>query len=241
MASAYLLISHGSRDPRPEIAMRHLAMLLCRKIQAYLARSDVLVGAAYLELHPKPLHEQIRQFATEAIASGCHCLKIIPLFLLPGVHVMEDIPDEVALAKQLLSREIEVHLQPHLGSYPGLERLLVGQLADITSSAKILVAHGSRRPGSEQPVEALASVLGAVTAFWSHPPSLESRVKELITAGYKQIAILPYFLFAGGITDAIALKQQELKLLFPEVSFQLAEPLGASVELADVIWDLVER
>jgi sirohydrochlorin cobaltochelatase len=252
MASAYLLISHGSRDPRPEIAMQHLAMLLCRKLQVYwpavttgsiaiLPKSQILVGTAYLELHPQPLHEQIRQFSNQAIASGCDNLNIIPLFLLPGIHVMEDIPGEVALAKQSLNQEIEIRLQPYLGSHPGLKHLLAGQWADKASDARILIAHGSRRPGSQQPVEAIASALGAVTAFWSHPPSLESRAQELIKAGYKQILIVPYFLFSGGITDAIALKQQELKLQFPEVSFHLVEPLGASAELADLIWDLVKR
>jgi sirohydrochlorin cobaltochelatase len=251
MPSAYLLVSHGSHDPRPEIAMQHLAGLLHHKIQKYspsIVSSDrsflpdkSLVGMAYLELHPEPLHEQIRKFAKNAIALGCCSLKILPLFLLSGVHVMEDIPVEVALAEQSLAQKIKIYLQPYLGSHPGLEFLLAQQLVSMDVEGTILLAHGSRRLGSELPVEAMAASLGAVTAYWTHQPSLDSRVQELVTGGDRRIAILPYFLFNGGITDAIAGSQEKLKLLFPEVSFQLAEPLGASAELADLIWDLVEK
>ena len=66
-------------------------------------------------------------------------------------------------------------------------------------------------------------------------------MKELVSAGHQQIGILPYFLFAGGITDAIAQAVKELKAQFPNVLLHLAEPLGASAELADLILDLIEK
>jgi sirohydrochlorin cobaltochelatase len=234
MSSAYLLVSHGSRDPRPEIAMQQLAKLVCNK----LPHSEHLVGIAALEMSPQPLHEQIRQFAQSIVGSGCDRLKIVPLFLLPGVHVMTDIPAEVALAQQAFGQDMMINLQPYLGCYPGLETLLAKQMSAMKTEAWILLAHGSRRPGSQQPVETMAASVGAAAAYWSMPPSLESKVKELVAAGNKEIAILPYFLFAGGITDAIAKSIEELKLHFPAVTFQLAEPLGTSAELADLVWDL---
>ncbi|MEH2126537.1 sirohydrochlorin chelatase [Nostoc sp.] len=241
MSSAYLLLSHGSRDRRPEIAMQQLARLVCQKLS-----SEHLVGIAALEMSPQPLHEQIQQFAKSAFGDCIQSqnenrLKIVPLFLLPGVHVMTDIPAEVALAQQAAGQDTIIELQPYLGSHPNLEKLLAKQIAAIKAEAWILLAHGSSRPGSQVSVEAMAASLGAVTAYWAGPPSLESRVKELVTAGYREIAILPYFLFAGGITDAIATSIEELKLQFSAVNFQLAEPLGASAELAELIWDLTDR
>jgi sirohydrochlorin cobaltochelatase len=254
MLSAYLLVSHGSRDPRQEIAMQQLAKLVNKKLESNLQRSIIggvvsppkceLVGTAYLELKPEPLHEQIKRFAESALASGYHRLKILPLFLLPGVHVMEDIPGEVALAQQA-AEDIIIELQPYLGSHAGVEQLLAKQIAENSENCYnqgwILLTHGSRRPGSKKQVEAMAKNLKVVVAYWSVAPSLESRVKELVSAGYQKINILPYFLFAGGITDAIARSSQELKLQFPAVRFQLAEPLGASAELADLIWDLINK
>jgi sirohydrochlorin ferrochelatase len=236
MSSAYLLVSHGSRDPRPEIALQQLKELIDKN-----SKDKNLVGLAYLETRPEPLHVQIQAFADFAVASGFHNLKIIPLFLLPGVHVIEEIPAEVALAQQAVGENIVMALQPHLGSHFGLTNLLVKQMLSITADAWILLAHGSRRSGFQQPVEAMAANLGAVTAYWSVTPSLEARVQELVNAGKKKIAILPYFLFAGGITDAIAQLTETLKLKFPAVTFQLAQPLGASAELADLIWDLMDK
>ncbi|MEH2263222.1 sirohydrochlorin chelatase [Nostoc sp.] len=248
MSSAYLLVSHGSRDPRPEVAMQQLARLVCDKLpKNYNAlNSEHLVGIAALEMSPQPLHEQIQQFAKSAFGNhkpsqNQNRLKIVPLFLLPGVHVMTDIPAEVALAQQAIGEDIMIELQPYLGSHANLEKLLAKQIATIKAEAWIFLAHGSLRPGSKETVEAMAASLSAVAAYWATPPSLESRVTELVTACYKEIAILPYFLFAGGITDAIAASIEELKLQFPAVNFQLAQPLGASAELAELIWDLTDR
>ncbi|MEH2467364.1 sirohydrochlorin chelatase [Nostoc sp.] len=255
MSSAYLLVSHGSRDPRPEIAMQQLAKLVCNKLPKNHnpSYSEHLVGIAALEMSSQPLSEQIQQFAKSAFYDDCgglrlrklsqneNRLKIVPLFLLPGVHVMTDIPAEVALSQQVLAQDMIIELQPYLGSHPDLEKLLAKQIATIKAQAWILLTHGSRRPDSEKPVQAIAGSLGAVVAYWSIPSSLESRVKELVDAGYWEIAILPYFLFAGGITDAIAASIEELKLQFSAVNFQLAEPLGASAELAELIWDLIDR
>lgn len=254
MLSAYLLVSHGSRDPRQEIAMQQLAKLVNNKLESNLQKSIIggvvsppkceLVGTAYLELKPEPLHEQIKRFAQMLKANGYHRLKILPLFLLPGVHVMEDIPGEVALAQQA-AEDIIIELQPYLGSHAGVEKLLAKQIAKSSENyynqGWILLTHGSRRPGSKKQVEAMAANLGVLTAYWSVAPSLESRVKELVSADCKNITILPYFLFAGGITDAIARSELQLKLQFPAVRFQLAEPLGASAELADLIWDLIHK
>lgn len=238
MPSAYLLVSHGSRDPRPETAMQELAEMVAHKRPSH--NLENLVGIACLEVSPQPLHEQIKQFAHNAVAAGYNRLKLIPLFLLPGVHVMTDIPEEVALAQGLLAQDIIIDLQPYLGSHPSLANLLAKPMATKNSAAWILLAHGSRRPGSQESVAALAANLGALTAYWAVPSSLESRVLELVALGKQEIAILPYFLFTGGITDAIALSVEKLKLQFPSVTFHLAEPLGASAELAEIIWDLIE-
>jgi len=60
-----------------------------------------LIGTACLELSPVPLHEQIKEFGVGALAGGYNCFQVVPLFLLPGVHVIEDIPTEVAIANKL--------------------------------------------------------------------------------------------------------------------------------------------
>lgn len=237
MTSAYLLVSHGSRDPGPAMAMGWLARLVSEQ----LASNQHLMGVAALELQPQELHEQIQNFAEDALSYGCDRLVIIPLFLSPGVHVVTDIPREVNLAQETLSNKIIINLQSYLGTHPGLVKLLGQQMAALPGEGTILLAHGSRRGGALDPIEAMAENLGAITAYWSVAPGLKSRIQELVAMGNRTITILPYFLFSGGITDAIARAVEELQLLFPGVSLQLAAPLGASPELAEIIKDLIHR
>jgi sirohydrochlorin ferrochelatase len=199
------------------------------------------VGTAALELAPRPLHEQIQQFANEALSVGCNQVQLLPLFLLPGVHVMEDIPREVALALASLGQAVVLNQQPHVGAHSGLVRILASQLATIDTEAKILLSHGSRRPGGNEVVAAVAEQLGAVVAYWSVKPTLEEQLNTLAAAGHKRIAILPYFLFSGGITDAIAKMVTSLQEQFPTLQLTLAQPIGASPELADMIVDLIEE
>lgn len=263
LSSAYLLVSHGSRDPRPQAAVEQLAELLKARIESLsrvqtpssdsLRRGaqrnrtlravavnpaiEPLVGTATLELAPLPLQEQIRQFGNRAASQGVKRLLVLPLFLLPGVHVMEDIPSEVALAQQALGENLTIELLPHLGAHPSLKHLLATQMAAFNADARILLSHGSRRAGASQPVEEIAAQLSALPAYWSVSPSLKERVEELVNAEHRQIAIVPYFLFAGGITDAIAQSLEQLAEQFPTVQLSLGNPIGASAELANLILD----
>jgi sirohydrochlorin cobaltochelatase len=256
MPSAYLLVAHGSRDPRPQIAIEQLAKLIyqhksqnANKSQKHLTYKSAsnsltilepLVDVAYLELDPLPLHEQIKQTCDRAFACGYKRLQVLPLFLLAGVHVLEDIPQEVAKAQQISNPKITIDLHAHLGTHPGLIELLNEQITNAHAEVWILIAHGSRRPSAKEPIEEIARKLGAISAYWAMPPKLESRVEKLVSAGHEKIGIVPYFLFAGGITDAISTAVDELKIKFPSVNFQLVEPLGTRNELANLIIDSIE-
>jgi len=266
MPSAYLLVSHGSRDPRPQIAMEQLAKLIYQQKSQVVDKEKLSLGAsnsnkhtstsnastlaclaeplvetAYLELSPTPLHQQIVEFSDRALAFGYNRIQVVPLFLLAGVHVTEDIPAEVEQAKQIIGQKLLVELRSHLGTYAKLTDLLASQMATTTTDASILIAHGSRRPDAKVAVEKIASRLGALAAYWAVPPKLAARVQELVDIGHQRIAVVPYFLFAGGITDAIASTVEELNSQFPSAHLQLLEPIGASAQLANLIMDLVEE
>lgn len=270
ISAAYLLIYHGSPDPRPKLAAEVLAHSFSQKIAHanleirsrgvvqvdqhqhsltnQIAGSGTidrpLVGTAYLECGPLPLHQQLKLFCQQlqttdnATAGLPSQLVLLPLFLLPGVHVMEDIPREIAQAQDAVGATVEIMPRPHLGSHPGLQRLVTERMAALPVEAWILLAHGSRRPNANCPIDRLADRLGAIPAYWSVAPSLESRLQELAQLGLKKIAILPYFLFAGGITDAIAQTVATLTLQFPTLDLQLMPPLEASPGLADLLVDL---
>lgn len=285
-STAYLLISHGSRDPRPQEAMNRLANLVRKHLEAILlppalndkpsdaqhevneqtflerrneskaaghtsvltrlrlttvptASSKVIVGTACLELSPIPLSEQIYEFGLRLKAAGIEELKLLPMFLMAGVHVMEDIPEEVEGARQLLGGSLKLTLCSHLGSHPKIAEVLANRLASVPAEGSLLVAHGSRRPKGNRAIVGLARRLGTAVAYWAVPPDIETQVIDLMQKGCQRLTILPYFLFAGGITDAIAHRTEELAERFPKICFRLLPTLGATDEIAELAFDLL--
>ncbi|MGC9524583.1 MAG: sirohydrochlorin chelatase [Limnospira sp.] len=243
MQSTIFLVSHGSRDPRPQYTLEQLARELGERLTVENGGDGTssVVGAGVLELAPIPLSEQIRQFGEYSRSLGANQIQIFPLFLLPGVHVCEDIPAEVAIAQQSLGSALRLDVKPYLGTASSqLAAFLKRQMDAIAADAWILLSHGSRYPGGNQPVEHLAAELRAIPAYWSVPPDLESRVRELVETGYGAIGIIPYFIFSGRTTDAIADWVAHLEKKFPNVRLHLTPPLDDTDSLGDLIWILMQ-
>lgn len=267
-SSAYLLVFHGSRDPRPQAAVNVLAELFAQSFSTLLQRgicdrayqSDAtlitskiatgsqsqvlselnqpLVATAYLECGALTLQTQIEQFGAEIYEKNLRSLIILPLFLLAGMHVMTDIPREVELAQKTLGQKVKITLQPHLGSHPQLQAIVSQRMAQSYQDTWILLAHGSRRVGANQPIEALANQLNAIAAYWSVTPNLPTQIQQLANTGFSKIGIFPYFLFSGGITDLIQQECDRLSDQFPNLDLDLTSPLDATPELANLLVDL---
>ncbi len=279
--TAYLLVFHGSRDPRPAQATERLAQFVrahletnpagltaaqsarpkgyvspgsyFERLPAPLASTPSVmdyefaswpysaylppVGTACLEAGALSLHEQIIEFGHRVAAAGVRSLRIVPLFLLKGVHVSDDLPSEVQLAQRALPT-LSLRLCAHLGSHPGLKDLVQTRLEATAAKDWLLLAHGSRRAESNGAIQALAKSLGGTTAYWAVAPSLETQVIQLMQQGVQRLAILPYFLFTGPTTDAVTHRTEELAERFPQLSVHLLPPLGPSPELAQLIVDL---
>jgi sirohydrochlorin ferrochelatase len=185
------------------------------------------------------LHQQIIEAAYLNQASGFSRLKIVPLFLLPGVHVQVDLPAEVAIAQSKLGNAIQLEVRPYLGSSSQIIEILAQKFNSDPSEVRIIFAHGSRRVGGNTVIENLANQLNAIACYWSVAPNLDAIISNLDLDKSKKITILPYFLFSGGITDAIATQVQQYQQKFPKISFKIGSPLGATPELAQLILDLV--
>jgi sirohydrochlorin cobaltochelatase len=207
------------------------------RVAPFDALNAPLVGTACLEAEALPLHQQIIAFSRRASAAGAQRICILPIFLLAGVHVLDDIPAEVDLARPCLPG-LAIDVCPHLGSHPGLKRLLRNRLRATESETLILLAHGSRRPGGNEAIAQMAEALEGTAAFWAVAPSLETQVIHHLQSGVQRLAILPYFLFAGTTTDAITRRTEELAERFPQLGFHLLPPLGPSLEVAQLVVDL---
>jgi sirohydrochlorin cobaltochelatase len=200
--------------------------------------TPILVGTAQLELAAQPLHLQISEFTQHCAEVGISSIVILPLFLIPGVHVSEDIPTEITLAQAMIGDRVKLTVAPFLGSNPNFATLFCPN-RDALPRQSILLAHGSRKAGGNAIVEELASSLGLQVAYWSVSPSLSDKVAELVATGATEIGILPYFLFAGGITDAIEKLVSELSGQHPQVQLRLGEPVGNNPELVGAIGQIL--
>ena len=262
-SSAYLLVFHGSRDRQAQSAAWKLANLLKTQFQTkniltqhnYLQNKNInfepekiqatahserpLVDVAALELGEFSLSESLVEFSLTAVQRGYQKIKVIPLFLAPGVHVREDIPSEIALAIKKINNQITIELSPYLGKYLAMTTFLSQRFATMSGQIRILVAHGSRLPQVTEFYQDLASRSEAKLAYWSTTPSLAQQVQQQIHLGHQKIAVLPYFLFPGKIATAIATEVAQLQQTYPQVELILGEPLGATAALAELIFEAV--
>lgn len=226
---AFVWVLHGSRDARYQATVAALEQQLTDRLA-----DRVIWAIGYLECAATSLSEQIQSLAANWVAQGVTQIQVCPLFLVSGVHVMEDIPAAVAAARSGLALDIQV--QPYLGCQTFLGDLLAARFAHVPPAARLLVAHGTRRPGGNQPIAALAQQLEAQVAYWFVPPSVPDRVAELYAAGIRQIVVLPYVLVSGALTEGIDRQMAELKTQFPDLVCERLPALDAS--LPDLIESL---
>lgn len=287
MRTAYLLVSHGSSDPRHQTGLvrlahgvrQHLGRLshgeswvsglnqastslagltepphfsdaatidqenvpipLRSRLESPGASSELpIVGTATLEAAEQSLAQQIVQFAQATQAQAVQQIVVVPLFLLAGVHVKEDLPAEIAAARQQLPAHLQLNCLSYLGSQGQFKQYVAARLAKSTADRCVLLAHGSRRPAGNRAIKQLGKSLDAEVAFWSVPPNLETQVYHLMQQGHQHIAIAPFFLFPGGITDAIIHQTEQLAEHLPRLSLRLLSPLGTSSDLSKVVAEL---
>lgn len=110
--------------------------------------------------------------------------------------------------------------------------------------ALLVVAHGSRSQG---PQNAFTEIIGEVREKTDYDcvagaylefvqPGIPGEVKRLFELGMRTIVIVPYFLFAGAhVTRDIPAIIDELRNMYPDVTFVIADVLGNEPVLSDII------
>jgi sirohydrochlorin cobaltochelatase len=225
---AYLLVAHGSRDPYFAQSVNRVAAACARSISA-------TVGAAYLELAPTSLTNQITVFAGQL---GCQELRILPLFLAPGVHSSIDLPAAIEEAQAELESSCQLVLLKPLGNSMAS---ILQPIRDTLPADTVLLAHGSRHAGDF--LLDLAAELRATPAFWAiFPPTepeatLANRVTDLAESA--EIGVLLYFLFPGKTSTAIEAAISELKLRFPHSHIRSTALLGEEPTVIEKIGQLL--
>lgn len=112
--------------------------------------------------------------------------------------------------------------------------------------ALLIVAHGSRRPESNDEIRALAAkAAGQAGDRYAYvgsaflelaEPSIPDGIQQCIDQGATEVTVMPFFLSAGRhvVTDVpamVQLKQRE----YPQIIIRIAPYLGVSALMPDLI------
>lgn len=118
----------------------------------------------------------------------------------------------------------------------------------MTGAAIVLIDHGSREPGANAVVEAVAGAIRArlpdriveVAHLELEPPNLAQAVARCVAQGAREITILPFFLAPGRHSARdIPELAQAAAIRHPSVSIRVTAPLGAHPKLIEAVLDRV--
>jgi sirohydrochlorin cobaltochelatase len=240
VSAAYFLIAHGSRDPRSRQGLEACATLVRQQLAVYgtLEQPVPYVGTGVLEFGEQPLAVQISTFATAVARDGIRQVFLVPLFLVAGNHVNQDLPEAIHQAQLHIPESVSLQLCPFLGSHPEMGLLVQERMNDVHGCDRwVLLAHGTRRPGGNPAIDTLAAQVGALSAYWATAPTLEDQIQTLSGLAPQRIGIVPYFLFTGSIIDTIRDRVIQLSSKFPALDCHLTQPLNPSPSLAKLLLD----
>lgn len=113
---ALLLVAHGSRRAESN---EEIAALAERISQRADGRFDI-VEHAFLELAEPLIPDGIER----CLQKGAQSVSVLPYFLARGTHVVEDIPEQVAI-KQTEYPDMDIHITPYLGTVESLPDVLL--------------------------------------------------------------------------------------------------------------------
>lgn len=240
-STAFFLVAHGSRRPHAQQALNQLAHYFETRLQAQ-QKQRAWVDSGCLEFQETPLSQQIITFIN-TLPSSIKTVRVIPIFLLPGNHVRQDLPDVLQSVQAHFETadtkaKVQLELTPHIGSHPAIKTLLQSKMETFRPDQWILMGHGSRREEGNLSIRQLAKHLQVEPAFWAVPPSLEETIERLSKSGAKTIGVLPFFLFSGKITQMIGDQIDELTAKDSTLDIRYMTPLEPSEALADVLVDL---
>ena len=219
-----VLTAHGSADPR-SAATTHTVADQIRRL-----RSGLDVRVAFCEKSTPNLRDVLTGLDGPAVMT--------PLLLASAYHARVDIPAIIADAG------VDVLQAETLGEDPRLVRLLAHRLSEVgvdrasDDTGVLVVAVGSSHADANAGTATVADALahgtrwaGVRVAYATGPaPSIHDGIEQLRQLGARRIAVAPWFIAAGRITDRIAAACSSTEIV-------MAEPLGAHRLVAATVLD----
>lgn len=224
-----ILTAHGSADPRSPAVTHAIAEEVRRQ------RPGLEVEVAFCERSTPNLRDALASLTGPGV--------VTPLLLASAYHARVDIPAMVNEAAS--SRSGDVLQADTLGEDPRLVQVMRHRLDALNLGARgdvgvLVVAVGSSHAAANARTATLAGALagewaGVQVAYATGPePSVRDGVDALHRAGARRIALAPWFIAPGKITDRVA-------GIAAEAGVAMAEPLGAHPLVAATVLDRFDR
>ncbi|MCX7746412.1 MAG: CbiX/SirB N-terminal domain-containing protein [Clostridia bacterium] len=115
-----LILAHGSKRQETEKILDSLV----EKVKSRTKES--LVYPAFLQFSEQDLEAGIDHL----VKNGAKSIKIVPMFLFDGVHVTEDIPNELKKISEK-HKDIEIRMSEHLGDDDRIAEIIVDRIRSI--------------------------------------------------------------------------------------------------------------
>ncbi|WP_326546117.1 sirohydrochlorin chelatase [Mycolicibacterium sp. ND9-15] len=219
-----VLTAHGSADPR-SAEVTHAVAGRVRRLRPWLD-----VRPAFLEQNGPSLLDTLRGLRTPGV--------VVPFLLASAFHARIDIPAIVEESGAVVERA------DVLGEDPALLTVLRQRLAELGVSPDddglgvLVVAVGSSHPAANAQTATVAHALrsgtrwaGAEVAFATGPyAGVADAAQRLRAGGAGRLAIAPWFLAHGRITDRVA-------TYAAAEGIPMAEPLGSHNLVAATVLD----
>lgn len=226
-----ILTAHGSVDPRSAEVSHGIAEEIRR------LRPGLDVRVAFCEKSTPNLLDELNGLDGQAV--------VAPLLLASAYHARIDIPSMVA--ESAAGQRGDVLQADTLGEDDRLVDLMrlrlaeIGVQSDHRGTGVVVVAVGSSHAQANAATATLGPALAACSEwaavnvrFATTEPSVADGIEALRRTGVQRIALAPWFIAPGRITDRVA-------AIAEAAGVTMADPLGAHRLLAETVLDRVDR
>ena len=115
-----LILAHGSKRQETEVILNSLI----EKVKVKTGEEHVY--PAFLQFSELNLEKGIKNL----VEKGASCIKIMPMFIFDGVHVTQDIPNEL---KEIIAKypQVKIKISGHIGDDDKLADIIVDRINSL--------------------------------------------------------------------------------------------------------------
>ena len=235
---AFLIVGHGSRDPRGAEEFHKLVGLVRER------NPGLPVEGGFIELSRPPISECVNRLEE----GGARNVAAVPLMLLAAGHAKDDIP--ATLVREGMDHPgMDFRYGRALGVRPELLELMDERVSAVVSEAEksdtavLVVGRGSSDPDANSDIAKITRLFYegrpypmVESAFISMtPPGVGEGLDRLRRLGARRIVVFSYFLFTGVLEERIREQAETFATEHPDLEVRYAGYFGPDERVADLL------